>query len=140
MYFQWKWRIFDEETGIKNAYVIVIFIKSRVGKRSRLVNRKSGGISDMAHANFGAEDRYSQFWRRFLMSETRIEIVTADPTLENLHELCQKYPPLWWADRFIWAWIHHLSWSIFIMFYLILCFFFLLFLICFYLCFFIIMF
>ena len=29
------------------------------------------------------------------MSETRVEIVTDDPTLENLHELCQKYfPPL----------------------------------------------
>ena len=28
------------------------------------------------------------------MSETRIEIVTDDLTLENLHELCQKYPPL----------------------------------------------
>ena len=27
------------------------------------------------------------------MSETRVEIVTDDPTLENLHELCQKYPP-----------------------------------------------
>ena len=27
------------------------------------------------------------------MSETRVEIVTDDPTLENLHEPCQKYPP-----------------------------------------------
>ena len=43
------------------SYVIIILIKSRVEKRSRLVNRKWGGISDMAHANFGSEDRYGQF-------------------------------------------------------------------------------
>ena len=41
--------------------VIIILIKSRVEKRSRLVNRKWRDISDMAHANFRSEDRYGQF-------------------------------------------------------------------------------
>ena len=41
--------------------VDIILIKSRVGKRSRLVNRKWRDISDMAHINFGPEDRYGQF-------------------------------------------------------------------------------
>ena len=41
--------------------VIIISIKSRVEKRSRLVNRKIGGISEIAHGNFGSEDRYGQF-------------------------------------------------------------------------------
>ena len=49
------------ENPVENVYDIIIFMKSRVGKRSRLVNRKWRDISDMAHINFGPEDRYGQF-------------------------------------------------------------------------------
>ena len=97
---------FREESRCEDTYVIMICFKSRVRKRSRLVNRKWRGISDIAHT---ISERVScqlipLIWSHFFeIFKFWIARGTWFLLSEIVIERCQKYPPQNMADPFTWT-------------------------------------